>query len=245
MIKLICIVQQSWYMKIKAVLLDFGGTLASGGLDWEPYHESIRNYLISTGNNIEMKELKKALRGALADLNRIRAKGKERTFEEVYSNFLGKLGILHDDEMLEWLHDNFKIYYKTSFYPCIEELLQELASKYKVAMVSNTMSDQPKLLLQEADMNKYFDLLVCSRDLGVRKPNPEIFNIVLGKIDAEPSETVHVGDSVEADMYGARDSGITGVWIKSPQQPSWNGYAINSICELGTFLRTLEDGESS
>ena len=30
-------------MKISAVLLDFGGTLASGGLEWEPYHEAIRN----------------------------------------------------------------------------------------------------------------------------------------------------------------------------------------------------------
>ena len=170
-------------MKIKAVLLDFGGTLADGGLEWEPYHEAIRNYLTSLGHNIPMKTLKKALRGALADLDRIRAKGKERTFEEVYSNFLGKLGIIHDDEMLEWLHDNFKVYYKTSFYPCVEELLQELSSKYKVAMVSNTMSDQPRELLQEADMDKYFDLLVCSRDLGVRKPNPEIFKIVLDKIE--------------------------------------------------------------
>jgi len=232
-------------MKIKVVLLDFGGTLASGGLDWDPYHEAIRNYLVSNGHNIDMKKLKKALRGALADLNRIRARGKERTFEEVYSNFLGKLGIIHDDEMLEWLHDNFKVYYKTSFYPCVEQLLQELSSKYKVAMVSNTMSDQPRELLQEAGMDKYFDLLVCSRDLGVRKPNPEIFKIVLDKIDADPSETVHVGDRVDADMYGARDSGITGVWIKTPEQQPWNGYALSSICELGRFLKTLVDGESS
>ena len=232
-------------MKIKAVLLDFGGTLASGGLEWEPYHESIRNYLISLGHNVEMKRLKKALRGALTDLEKIRAQGKDSTFEEVYSNFLRKLGIIHDDEMLEWLHDNFKVYYKTSFYPCVEELLRELSSKYKVAMVSNTMSDQPRLLLQEADMDKYFDLLICSRDLRVRKPNPEIFKIVLSKIGAVPSETVHVGDSVEADMYGARDSGITGVWIKTPAQPPWNGYAINSICDLGSLLRKLEDRENS
>ena len=232
-------------MKIKAVLLDFGGTLASGGLDWDPYHEAIRNYLTSLGHNVKMKELKKTLRGALADLDKIRAQGKDRTFEEVYSNFLGKLGIIHTEETLEWLHDNFKVYYKTSFYPCVEELLQELSSKYKVAMVSNTMSDQPRELLQEAGMDKYFDLLICSRDLKIRKPNPEIFKIVLEKIDAKPSETVHVGDSVEADMYGARDSGITGIWIKSPRQPPWNGYAISSICELGTFLKKLEDGEDS
>jgi HAD superfamily hydrolase (TIGR01549 family) len=232
-------------MKIKAVLLDFGGTLASGGLDWEPYHESIRNYLISHGYNIKMKELKKALRGTLAELDRIRATGKERTFEEVYSTFLRKLGIIHDDEALEWLHDNFKVHYKTSFYPCVEELLRELSTKYKLAMVSNTMSDQPRLLLEESKMDKYFDFLVCSRDLGVRKPNPAIFNIVLERIDAKPSETVHVGDSVEADMYGAQSAGITGIWIKTPDQPPWSGYAISSICDLTRFLKTISDGENS
>ncbi len=232
-------------MIIKAVLLDFGGTLASGGLDWEPYHESIRNYLISNGYNIEMQDLKKALRGTLTELQRYRATGKDRTFEEVYSTFLGKLGIIHDDEALEWLHDNFKFHYKTSFYPCVETLLRELSTKYKLAMISNTMSDQPRLLLEESKMDQYFDLMVCSRDLGVRKPNPEIFKIVLERIDAKPSETVHVGDSVEADMYGARDAGITGIWIKTPDQPPWSGYAISSICELPQLLKTITDGENS
>lgn len=233
------------FMEIKAVLLDFGGTLASGGLDWDPYHESIRKYLISIGYNVDMKTLKKALRGALVDLNKIRSKGKERTFEEVYSNFLEKLGIIHDKDVLDWLHDNFKFHYKTSFYPCVEDLLRELSAKYKIAMVSNTMSDQPRLLLEKTKMDQYFDLMICSRDLGVRKPNPDIFKIVLEKIDAIPSESVHVGDSVEADMYGARDSGITGIWIKTPEQPPWDGYAIGNICELSRFLKTLSDEENS
>jgi 2-haloalkanoic acid dehalogenase type II len=228
-------------MNIKAVLFDFGGTLADGGLDWEPYHETIRGYLLSHGYDIEMRELKKALRGTLTDLEKYRATGKEMTFEEVYSEFLSKLCINYDDDMLEWLHGNFKTHYKTSFYPCVETLLKELSSKYKLAMVSNTMSDQPRLLLKEAKMDQYFDLLICSRDLGVRKPNPEIFKIVLDRLNVKPSEAVHVGDSVEADMYGAKESGITGVWIKTPDQLPWNGYAIGSICELPSFLEKIND----
>ena len=64
-------------MEIKAVILDFGGTLADGGLDWDPYHETIRSYLASHGYFVQMNVMKKALRGALAELNRFRAKGKE------------------------------------------------------------------------------------------------------------------------------------------------------------------------
>ena len=229
-------------MNIKAVILDFGGTLADGGLDWNPYHENIRSFLASHGNIIPMNKLKRALRSALSDLNKVRAKGKEMTFEEVYANFLSKLEVRYDDEMLEYLHENFKRHYLSPFFPCIKEVLEALSSKYKVALLSNTMSDQPRLLLEEAGFDKYFDAIYCSRDLGVRKPNPEIFDIVLTKLGVHPLDTVHVGDSVEADMYGARDSGITGVWIKTPDQPVWNGHAISSICELPTFLKTLRDG---
>lgn len=226
-------------MDIKAVILDFGGTLSDGALDWEPYHEAIRSFVLSHGYSMPMKDLKKSLRGALAHLNRVRAKGREMLFEEVYAIFLNDLGVKYDREMLEYLHDNFRKHYNTHFYPCAEGVLRELSSKYKVALLSNTMSDQPKRLLEEAGLTKYFDLIYCSRELGVRKPNLAAFEIVLNELKVIPVETVHVGDSVEADMYGARNSGITGIWVKTPDQPLWNGHAISSICDLPRFLETL------
>jgi HAD superfamily hydrolase (TIGR01549 family) len=227
-------------MDIKAVILDFGGTLSDGALNWEPYHENIRSYLAGQGYSVPMKELKKALRGALAELNRVRDKGREMVFEEVYGIFLSKLRVMYDDDMLEYLHDNFRKHYETEFYPCVEEVLKELSSKYKVALLSNTMSDQPIRLINAAGLDKYFDVMHCSSMLGVRKPNPEIFDIVLNDLGVHPVDAVHVGDSVEADMFGARESGITGVWIKTPDQPLWNGYAVNSVCNLPRFLETLD-----
>ncbi len=228
-------------MKIKAILLDFGGTLSDGRLDWDPYHESIKSYLSSHGYYIEMPKLKKSLRAALAELEKIRSKGKEMKFEEVYAIFLSDLEVRYDGVMLEWLHMNFRKHYKTNFYPCIEDVLKKLSQNYKVALISNTMSDQPKLLLQEAGYDQYFDLIITSQELGIRKPNPKIFKTILGELGVKPDEAVHVGDSVEADMYGARDSGITGIWIKTSEQAPWNGYAINSICDLPGFLEKISD----
>ena len=49
------------YMAIKAVILDFGGTLSNGALDWDPYHEKIRSILAGRGHLVEMSRLKKAL----------------------------------------------------------------------------------------------------------------------------------------------------------------------------------------
>jgi putative hydrolase of the HAD superfamily len=75
--------------------------------------------------------------------------------------------------------------------------------------------------------------------LGLRKPNPKIFKYVLEKLEVKPSEAVHVGDSVEEDMVGARESDVVGIWIKTSDQPFWSGYAISSICELPEFLDFL------
>ncbi len=239
MIKLKREFDESSVMDVKAVILDFGGTLSDGKLIWEPYHENIRNYLAGQGYSYPMKELKRELRGALAELNRVRAKGKEMVFEEVYSIFLSNLGVRYNDEMLEYLHNNFRKHYDTEFFPCVESMLSELSSRHKVALLSTTTSDQPIRLIKAAGLDKYFDVMHCSSMLGIRKPNPEIFEIVLNDLGVHPVEAVHVGDDVEADMFGAREAGITGVWVKTRDQPLWNGHAIGSICDLPKFIESL------
>lgn len=227
-------------MKIKAVILDFGGTLSEGELDWEPYHEQIRSILMSRGFNIEMSQLKKALRETLRELNKVRATGKELTFEEVYSDFLRRLAVPPDQKILEELHDNFRKHHRTEFLPCVETVLKYLSSKYKVALLSNTMSDQPRRLLQKNGYEKYFDVILHSSDIGRRKPKPDTFKYVLDLLRVHPYETVHVGDSVDSDMIGAQASGITGIWIRSSDQPPWTGYSIKSICELPDLLEKIE-----
>jgi HAD superfamily hydrolase (TIGR01549 family) len=228
-------------MVIRAVILDFGGTLSMGDLDWDPYHENLLAILAVRGFDMDMGELKGALRAALRGLAKVRDGGGERTFEAVYADFLGNLGVYPDHELLDEIHTAFRTHYRTDYLPCVEGVLRELSQRYMVALLSNTMSDHPRVLLRESGYDRYFDYILCSRDVGVRKPNPEIFRIVLRELGVGPEEAVHVGDSVEADMVGARDAGITGVWVRSPDQPPWSGYAIGSVCELPGLLRRMEE----
>ena len=227
-------------MKIKAVILDFGGTLSEGDLNWDSYHNAIQGILTREGYPVEMGDIKKAIRAALHGLAKVRDRGMERTFEEVYSGFLGDLGVPAGNELLEELHGAFRAHYETEYLHCTEDVLRELSSRYKVALLSNTMSDHPRVLLEESGYDRYFTYILCSRDVGVRKPNPEAFRIVLDKLQVSPEEAVHVGDRVDADMMGARDFGITGVWIRTPDQLPWSGHAIGSICELPALLRRME-----
>ena len=228
-------------MKVNAVFLDFGGTLAYGGIDWEEYHRAVRVLLASLGYDIEAKRLKKAISASLQELRRHRAKGLEKTNEEIYGAVLRRVGIPADDDTLKMIHDTFKKHYISSFYPCTEETLKKLAEKYKLALISNTMSDQPREMLEETGLANLFEIIICSRDLGIRKPNPAIFKHVMAEVGVLPGETVHVGDSVEADMEGASTSGITPVWIKAPDQGFWSGHAISSFCDLPQFLEKMQE----
>jgi putative hydrolase of the HAD superfamily len=179
------------------------------------------------------------MKATIGNLNKIRAQGKEQTFEEIYSFFLKKINILVEEAILLDLHNIYKKKFISNFFLCVNEVLKELSKKYKVALLSNTISDKPLEMLREADLAKYFDLIVCSRNLGIRKPNPKIFNYVLEKLGVSAEESVHVGDSVIADMKGASNLGITGIWIKRPDEEPWYGYAIPTICELPNLLKKI------
>lgn len=227
-------------MVVRVVVLDFGGTLAEGEIDWNEFHVAILYTLKGMGYPVELDKLKKAIHGALVELERVRSRDEELTLEEVYGSVLTKLGIPPEDETLETIHDLFRRHYKQSFYPCVEGVLEKLSERYLLAVISNTMSDQPRLILEQTGLDRYFEVVVCSRDLGIRKPDPRIFEYVLVGLGVEPGEAVHVGDSVEADMMGAMNAGMRPVWIKNQHSPPWTGDTITSICELPIFLEDLE-----
>jgi HAD superfamily hydrolase (TIGR01549 family) len=229
-------------MVVRAVILDFGGTLAEGGIDWNEYHEAILKTLKALGHDIDPGTLKKAIQAALNKLKKVRARGEELTFEEVYGSALSRLGVPPERETLEAIHEVFRRHYRQDLYPCIDDVLGRLSERYALALISNTMSDQPRLILERTGLARYFDIIVCSRDLGVRKPNPKIFEHVLGRLGVDPDEAVHVGDSVEADMEGASNAGLTPIWIRRPEPKPWRGHAISSVCDLPEFLEGLEKG---
>ena len=155
-------------MVVKAIILDFGGTLATGQIDWNKYHMAVQTLLKNQGYSIDLDILKKAIGSSLDKLNKVRAKGLEMTLEEVYSSTFRKIGFPATESILKQVHNEFKKRYKTTFYNCTREALEFLSPRNRLALISNTMSDQPRILLEKNDMDHYFDVIICSRDLGIR-----------------------------------------------------------------------------
>jgi len=68
--------------------------------------------------------------------------------------------------------------------------------------------------LQIVGLLDYFEYehMAISADLGIRKPNPDIFMYALNKLNVEPEEAAMVGDSLKADILGARTLNILSIW---------------------------------
>ena len=95
-----------------------------------------------------------------------------------------------------------------------QQVLQNLRRHVSLGLCSN-FSHAATLLgvLEDSGFGVHLDAVVISETFGIRKPRPEIFDAVLEELGVEPAETLHVGDSLHADVGGAAPLGIHTAWI--------------------------------
>ncbi|MBN2591102.1 MAG: HAD family hydrolase [Sedimentisphaerales bacterium] len=125
-----------------------------------------------------------------------------------------------------------------------EPNLIELKNKYKLALVTNGASDLQREKIDGSKLAKYFDVIVIAGDVGIRKPEPEIFNIVLSRIETKPNEAIMIGNALDSDIIGAQKAGIKTVWLNRKNEINESDikpdYEIKSINQLRLILDDLE-----
>ena len=87
------------------------------------------------------------------------------------------------------------------------------SKKYKLGIVAN----QKKGLedrLKEFGILEYFDLVIASEEVGVSKPDKEIFEIALAKANCKPNECIMIGDRLDNDIIPANQIGMKTIWIR-------------------------------
>jgi putative hydrolase of the HAD superfamily len=88
------------------------------------------------------------------------------------------------------------------------------AAGYRLGLVSNASDEEDvQTLVDNAGFRSYFDVIVSSAGVGIRKPNPRIFLDVLAQMKVEPARAVMVGDTLGADILGAHNAGLYAVWV--------------------------------
>jgi HAD superfamily hydrolase (TIGR01509 family) len=94
-------------------------------------------------------------------------------------------------------------------------VLRTLHGRYRLGIVSNyAIPECVEKLLKRHGLDKFFDVVVVSGAVNRRKPHPEIYQKALQKLGVKPEETVFVGDTVDADVQGAKTAGMKTVYIE-------------------------------
>jgi putative hydrolase of the HAD superfamily len=208
---------------IRAVLFDLGGTLMYSREPWEPIlecgYQALARSLYEEGFNLDCAELPRAVR---YHLDRYFARRDENLFETTYQAVLRELlaerGYPNaDDKSIRRALDAFYAHTQPNW--ILEEdatlMLRALeAGGYRLGLVSNAGDNQDVFqLVDRFDIEPFFDFILTSAACSYRKPHPRIFELALAHWRIPPQEVSMVGDSLEADIRGAQQLGLFGVWI--------------------------------
>lgn len=98
-------------------------------------------------------------------------------------------------------------------YPGARNVLDRLAEKATLGLVTNGLSDVQRARIARLDIEKYFRVIVISAEIGVAKPATEIFDIAFAALGSPDKHTaVMVGDSLSSDIRGGTNYGIATCW---------------------------------
>ena len=88
------------------------------------------------------------------------------------------------------------------------EILDYLKVNYKMHIITNGPHEVQGNKLRNAKLDQYFDVVVDSETVGVKKPNPQIFEAAIAKAGVSTNQAVMIGDNFEADILGAAKVGL-------------------------------------
>lgn len=94
-----------------------------------------------------------------------------------------------------------------------KEILSYLKPKYKLHIITNGFEEIQHNKMQNSQIAEYFDTITTSEEAGVKKPHLAIFEKALQKSNAEPENSIMIGDSYEADIEGAQNAGLHVVYF--------------------------------
>src|SRR5437016_13034095 len=110
----------------------------------------------------------------------------------------------------------------------------------KLGIISNVSSHEVALgILDNVRLTKYFDEIITSATVGIRKPDPGIFRYALMQFKARPEEAVMVGDSEIHDIGGGYISGLKTVLVDRRHRVE-NTLADYHFHSLGDAYRDIE-----
>lgn len=117
-------------------------------------------------------------------------------------------------------------------FPGTVELLEYLTPNYKLHIITNGFEEVQFKKLNNSNIHHYFATVTNSERVGVKKPNPKIFNYALEQAKTIPQKSVMIGDNLEADIQGAKAVGMNTIFFNPFDEIQQDELSVNSLNEI-------------
>ena len=141
--------------------------------------------------------------------------------------------------MVHKLSDDYIIYLCTfnHLFPETIAILEYLKSKYTLHIITNGFKEVQHGKLNQSNIDHYFQTVTNSEMVGVKKPNPKIFNHSLQMAKATTENSLMIGDNLEADIMGAINFGMDAICFNYHKETlAADIIGIDHLLELKQYL---------
>ena len=190
-------------MNIRAVFWDLGGVLVR-----TEDHTTRENLAIRLGmSRTELENLVFAGdSGHRAALGEIKA-------EQHWQNLCSILG-LSIEEMVNFQRD---FWGGDRLDNALIEYIRALHTHYKIGLISNAFSDLRLMISNDWNIEDAFDGMTISSEVGIMKPDAQIFQMALKQLDVNPQESIFI-DDFPHNVDGARNINMQAIHFQTRDQ---------------------------
>jgi putative hydrolase of the HAD superfamily len=224
---------------IRGVIFDLGNTLMYMDADWDVVRNrgahDLVNFLVERGFALDPSRFGEEY---LSLRRSLYAKSVEQAVEYTAAHSLRTLldQSGHEDTSQELVQAAVRTFFsfereQWKAYPQAESTLRHLSEQgYQLALISNATDDELiQDLAERSGLRKWFDLSLSSAGVGLRKPHPGIFQVVLNEWGFPPSQVVMVGDTLRFDIAGAHNAGLKAILAAWDLYPDYDAEADHVV----------------
>jgi len=215
---------------LEMVFLDIGGVMYDDGVYARSWQRALRE-MGAEFTDAEFDDEYRVVRAAQAGSFR----------RHLSARFLPGAGLAE----IEALASTYWAYPPEALFPDVRPCLEGLAGRYRLGVIANQPSRVRDAMVRDG-LDAFFEVWGVSEDVGLEKPDPEMFAYAAREAGVAPLRAAMVGDRLDYDVRPARAAGMRAVWVlrgEAPDAPTADQLAeadaaVNGLAELPAVLES-------